>query len=175
VIECGLVMRSIGYRGTPLLDVPFDERRGLIRNDGGRVTDGDGRPVPGEYVVGWIKRGPSGVIGTNKKDASETVSKLLEDAEAGRLNEPDKADHDAIEPWLRSIVPGLVTWAGWRAIDTHEMSAGEPHGRPRVKIVSVPAMQRVASRRGLEPQVDEEHPNASGNGWNMARRGSSRS
>jgi ferredoxin--NADP+ reductase len=150
VIECGLVMRSIGYRGTPVPDVPFDERRGLIRNEGGRVTEEDGRPVPGEYVVGWIKRGPSGVIGTNKKDASDTVANLLEDAEAGRLNEPDKPDRDAIDLWLRSIVPGLVTWDGWRAIDSHETSAGEPHGRPRVKIVSVPVMQRVASRHGLQ-------------------------
>src|SRR5205085_11889249 len=87
VIDCGLVLRSIGYRGTPLPDVPFDDRRGLIRNDGGRVLDYDGRPVPGEYVVGWIKRGPSGVIGTNKKDAADTVARLLEDSDAARLNE----------------------------------------------------------------------------------------
>src|SRR3954447_10391422 len=73
VIECGLVLRSIGYRGRPLPDVPFDERRGLIRNEGGRVLDEDGQPIPGEYAVGWIKRGPSGVIGTNKKDASDTI------------------------------------------------------------------------------------------------------
>ena len=76
VIDCGLVLRSIGYRGAPLPGVPFDERRGLIRNDGGRVLDDDGQPLPGEYVVGWIKRGPSGVIGTNKKDAADTVARL---------------------------------------------------------------------------------------------------
>jgi ferredoxin--NADP+ reductase len=145
VIECGLVLRSIGYRGTPLPDVPFDEKRGLIRNEGGRVTDDEGRPVPGEYVVGWIKRGPSGVIGTNKKDASDTVARLLEDAEAGRLNSPSTdATGEAVEAWLRTQVPGLVTWEGWRAIDTHETSAGEPHGRPRVKLVSVAEMQRIA-------------------------------
>jgi ferredoxin--NADP+ reductase len=144
VIECGLVMRSIGYRGRPLADVPFDERRGLIRNDGGRVTDDDGQPIPGEYVVGWIKRGPSGVIGTNKKDASDTVARLLEDAAAGRLNEPADQDGDAIEEWLRSQVPGLVTWQGWQEIDRHETSAGEPHGRPRVKVVSVAEMQQIA-------------------------------
>src|SRR5215216_2177446 len=113
IIECGLVLRSIGYRGTPLPDVPFDDRRGLIRNDGGRVVDADGRAIPGEYVVGWIKRGPSGVIGTNKKDASDTVARLLEDAEAGRLNEPAEPDPEAVEVWLRSEVPGLVTWSGW--------------------------------------------------------------
>jgi ferredoxin--NADP+ reductase len=145
MIECGLVLRSIGYRGVPLPDVPFDERRGLIRNDGGRVTDDEGQPIPGEYVVGWIKRGPSGVIGTNKKDASDTVARLLEDAEASKLNEPSgESDPEAIEAWLRAQVPGLVTWQGWQAIDRHETGRGEPHGRPRVKVVSVAEMQRIA-------------------------------
>src|SRR3954469_4179152 len=87
VIQCGLVLRSIGYRGRPLPGVPFDDRRGLIRNDGGRVTDEDGQPLPGEYVVGWIKRGPSGVIGTNKKDATDTIVKLVADAAEATLNE----------------------------------------------------------------------------------------
>jgi ferredoxin/flavodoxin---NADP+ reductase len=146
VIECGLVLRSIGYRGRPLPDVPFDERRGLIRNEGGRVTDEDGKPIPGEYAVGWIKRGPSGVIGTNKKDASDTVARLLEDTESGSLNEPSQPGAEAVEPWLRSQVPGLVTWNGWQAIDTHETSAGEPHGRPRVKVVRVPEMIAIAER-----------------------------
>jgi ferredoxin--NADP+ reductase len=145
VIECGLVLRSIGYRGRPLPDVPFDERRGLIRNEGGRVTDEEGQPIPGEYAVGWIKRGPSGVIGTNKKDASDTVARLLEDAEAGKLNEPADPDREAIVAWLRSQVPGLVTWEGWRAIDVHETTAGEPQGRPRIKLVSVAEMQKIAS------------------------------
>jgi ferredoxin--NADP+ reductase len=108
------------------------------------VTDEDGRPIPGEYAVGWIKRGPSGVIGTNKKDATDTVARLLEDAEAGRLNQPANPDADAIEPWLRSQVPGLVTWDGWQKIDRHETAAGEPHGRPRVKLVSVAEMERIA-------------------------------
>src|SRR6201999_3641192 len=87
-LACGLVLRSIGYRGRPLPGVPFDERRGLIRNEGGRVTGDDGEPLPGEYAVGWIKRGPSGVIGTNKKDAADTVARIVEDAEAGRLPDP---------------------------------------------------------------------------------------
>ena len=85
VIGCGLVLRSIGYRGRPVDDIPFDERRALIRNEGGRVCDEDGSPCGGEYAVGWIKRGPSGVIGTNKKDAADTVAKVVEDREAGRL------------------------------------------------------------------------------------------
>jgi ferredoxin--NADP+ reductase len=151
VIECGLVLRSIGYRGRPLPGVPFDARRGLIRNDGGRVTTEDGEPVPGEYAVGWIKRGPSGVIGTNKKDAAETVAKLIEDAGAGRLNDPASPERDAVEPWLRARVPGLVSWDGWSAIDRHEVALGAPQGRPRVKLVRVPEMLAVAeppARRG---------------------------
>jgi ferredoxin--NADP+ reductase len=146
LIECGLVLRSIGYRGRALPGVPFDERRGLIRNEGGRVTDEAGRPLAGEYAVGWIKRGPSGVIGTNKKCAADTVAKLIADREAGKLNEPVKADPQAIEALLRARVPGLVTWSGWQAIDRHETSLGEPQSRPRVKLVRVPEMIAVAER-----------------------------
>jgi ferredoxin--NADP+ reductase len=147
VIPCGLVLRSIGYRGVPLPDVPFDERRGLIRNEGGRVTGDDGSPLPGEYAVGWIKRGPSGVIGTNKKDAADTVARIREDAEAGKLNQPAHPDPDAVGSWLRERVPGLVSWDGWGAIDEHETGLGEPHGRPRVKIVRVEEMTRIAGAR----------------------------
>jgi ferredoxin/flavodoxin---NADP+ reductase len=146
VIPCGLVIRSIGYRGRPLAGVPFDERRGLIRNDGGRVCDEDGTPRVGEYAVGWIKRGPSGVIGTNKKCAVETVARLLEDLAAGRLNEPVSGDAEAVEGWLRSRVPGLVTWGGWQAIDEHERSLGAPSGRPRVKLVRFPQLRAVAAQ-----------------------------
>ena len=92
VIPCGLVLRSVGYRGTPMPGVPFDEERATIRNDEGRVLDGDGAPTRGVYCTGWIKRGPSGVIGTNKKDANETVELLLEDAGAGLLRREDEAD-----------------------------------------------------------------------------------
>jgi ferredoxin/flavodoxin---NADP+ reductase len=137
VIPCGLVIRSIGYRGVPLGDVPFDERRGLIRNDAGRVCTEDGDPLPGEYAVGWIKRGPSGVIGTNKKDAADTVAKIVEDAEAGRLPEPAGVDAEATGAWLRGCAPGVVEWDGWKAIDEHERGLGEPAGRPRVKLVTV--------------------------------------
>jgi ferredoxin--NADP+ reductase len=138
VIECGLVLRSIGYRGEPIADIPFDPERGLIANAGGRVLD-DGEVSRGEYVVGWIKRGPSGVIGTNKKDAADTVARIAEDVEAGALAEPDPAlaDRDAVEQWLTERVPDHVTWAGWEAIDAHESALGEPAGRPRVKLVRI--------------------------------------
>jgi ferredoxin/flavodoxin---NADP+ reductase len=147
VIECGLVLRSIGYRGRPLPGVSFDERRGVIRNDGGRVLSPGGEPIPGEYVVGWIKRGPSGVIGTNKKCSTDTVAKLLDDAAAGCLNDPETADGEAVEPWLRERVAGLVTWDGWKAIDDHEVGRGERTGRPRVKLVRLPEMLAVAGRQ----------------------------
>ncbi|HEX2105306.1 MAG TPA: FAD-dependent oxidoreductase [Solirubrobacteraceae bacterium] len=135
VIECGLVLRSIGYRGRPLPGVPFDDRRGLIRNTEGRVCGEDGEPMVGEYAVGWIKRGPSGVIGTNKKDAGDTVAKVVEDAEAGRLRDPAEPDADETAAWLLGSSPAAVEWAGWQAIDAHERGLGEPAGRPRVKLV----------------------------------------
>jgi ferredoxin--NADP+ reductase len=145
VIPCGLVIRAIGYRGRRLPGVPFDERRGLISNLGGRVCDEHGTAQPGEYAVGWIKRGPSGVIGTNKKCAAETVARVLDDAARGRLDEPPRAAGDAVEPWLRGRVAGLVTWQGWQAIDEHELALGAPLGRPRVKLVRLAEMHAVAA------------------------------
>jgi ferredoxin/flavodoxin---NADP+ reductase len=143
VIPCGLVIRSIGYRGRPLPGIPFDERRGLIRNAGGRVCEEDGTSRRGEYAVGWIKRGPSGVIGTNKKCATDTVAVLLEDLAGGRLAEPPES---ADEAWVRARVPGLVTWRGWEAIDEHERARGAAAGRPRVKLVRVPEMLAVVGQ-----------------------------
>jgi ferredoxin/flavodoxin---NADP+ reductase len=146
VIACGLVLRSIGYRGTPLAGIPFDERRGLIRNEAGRVTDENGAHQRGEYAVGWVKRGPSGVIGTNKKDAADTLARVLEDREAGALNVPTHPDKDACGAWFAERCPGLVTWKGWRAIDEHETGLGAPQGRPRVKLVSTDEMRDIALR-----------------------------
>jgi len=136
VIECGLVLRSIGYRGTEVAGIPFDDSRGLIRNLDGRVVSDEG-VCPGEYVVGWIKRGPSGVIGTNKKDAADTVARILEDAEAGTLGRPspELTDAETVMTWLSDRVPRLVTWEGWEAIDAHESALGSSMGRPRVKLV----------------------------------------
>jgi ferredoxin/flavodoxin---NADP+ reductase len=143
-IEAGLVMRAIGYRGKPLPGVPFDERGATIPNEGGRVLGLDG-PLPGEYAVGWIKRGPSGVIGTNKKDAQETVDALLADLAAGARLEPSEPDPQAIEDLLRERVPALVTYEGWSEIDRHEQALGEPHGRPRVKLTRIEHLLRVAA------------------------------
>jgi ferredoxin/flavodoxin---NADP+ reductase len=143
-IECGLVLRSIGYRGTGLDGLPFDPERGLIPNDAGRVTESaGGTPVPGHYAVGWIKRGPSGVIGTNKKDAQETVDSLLADLEAGAV--PDRAPVEpSIEELLAERGADHVTYIGWQAIDQAEVEAGEPHGRPRIKFCTVAEMVEAA-------------------------------
>ena len=141
-IPAGLVIRSVGYRGTAVADLPYDQERGVIRNDGGRVVAEDGSSLPGEYVVGWIKRGPSGVIGTNKKDAADTAAKLLADRDAGALRAPslDAASHR----WLDDIGRRAVSWNGWRGIDAHEIRLGEPHGRPRVKLVDIKHMLDAA-------------------------------
>jgi ferredoxin--NADP+ reductase len=149
-IPAQLVFRSIGYKGQPVAGIPFDERRGLIRNEGGRVTDADGIHQPGEYASGWIKRGPSGVIGTNKKDAQDTVDKILEDASAGRLNQPVADD---IETMIAKHVPHAVPWEGWLAIDAIETAAGAASdpGRPRVKLTEWGAL-REAARRALTDQ-----------------------
>jgi ferredoxin/flavodoxin---NADP+ reductase len=140
-IPCGLVVRSIGYRGVEIPGIPFDARRGLIRNLGGRVIDHEDQPLLGEYVVGWIKRGPSGVIGTNKKDAADTVARLLEDREAGALGAPEL---EPTEEWIAERAPRAVTWSGWANIDRHETGRGESLGRPRVKIVRTDELHEVA-------------------------------
>jgi len=148
-IPAQLVFRSIGYTGRPIGDIPFDERRGLIRNEGGRVTDPDGTHHAGEYASGWIKRGPSGVIGTNKKDSQDTVTKILEDVTAGRINEPASDD---IEALIGARAPDAVTWEGWRAIDAIETAAGEESApaRPRVKLTDWDALREAAGRPSIE-------------------------
>ena len=133
VLECGIVFRSVGYRGTGIPGVPFDERTGTMPNLEGRVLDSTGAPVSGLYCAGWIKRGPTGVIGTNKKDATETVERLLEDARTGEL--PGRAD-GAIDELLAERAREVVAYGGWEAIDLLERSRGEPHGRPRVKLAT---------------------------------------
>jgi ferredoxin/flavodoxin---NADP+ reductase len=153
-IPAGLVFRAVGYRGIPLPRVPFDERSGVIPNVGGRVTDAEsGEPLAGEYVVGWIKRGPSGVIGTNKKDAQETVDAIFSDlgsanGSAAPRHSPEQPDAAVVEALLRERQPQLVTYEGWEAIDRHERALGEAAGRPRVKITSIEEMLQIAAAEG---------------------------
>jgi ferredoxin/flavodoxin---NADP+ reductase len=131
VIPCGLVFRSVGYRGVGIPGAPFDERSGTMPNAGGRVLDEGGRPIPGAYCAGWIKRGPTGVIGTNKKDATETVDALLEDARGGVLPVRSGGSLDEV---LAERGSRVVMYTGWEAIDAVEKARGEPQGRPRVKL-----------------------------------------
>ncbi|MER3409001.1 MAG: NADP oxidoreductase [Thermoleophilia bacterium] len=133
VVPCGIVFRSIGYHGLPIPGAPFDERSGTMPNRGGRVLDEEGDPIPALYCAGWIKRGPTGVIGTNKKDATETVEALLEDARDGRLPKRETSAL-AVDALLAERGVEVVTYAGWEAIDALERARGEPQGRPRVKL-----------------------------------------
>jgi ferredoxin/flavodoxin---NADP+ reductase len=133
VLSCGIVFRSVGYRGMGIPGVPFDEGAGTIPNTDGRVLDENGAPLAGLYCAGWIKRGPTGVIGTNKKDATETVEHLLDDARQGRL--PTRGE-GTIDDLLADRGAEVVMYKGWEAIDAVERSRGEPHGRPRVKLCS---------------------------------------
>jgi ferredoxin/flavodoxin---NADP+ reductase len=135
-IECGLVLRSVGYRAVPLPDVPFDERSFVLPNERGRVLAHDGEPLPGVYAVGWIKRGPTGILGTNKRDAEQTVNCLVEDLRAGALREPPSPTREQIDALLAERCPDLVTVDGWRAIDAHELERGRGEERPRVKLAS---------------------------------------
>jgi ferredoxin--NADP+ reductase len=135
-LSCGLVFRSVGYRGVELPGIPFDESSGTIPNEGGRVA-------PGVYVAGWIKRGPTGVIGTNKKDATETVELLLADLAGG----PRKgATADAVDALLDERGVRRVVYTGWLSIDEVERAAGEPHGRPRVKLCTWDELLAAADR-----------------------------
>src|SRR4051794_16583322 len=136
ILPAGLVLSSIGYRGRPIAGLPFDDGRGLIANDGGRVA-GHER----EYVTGWIKRGPSGIIGTNKKCAHATVQRLLDDL-GGRA--AGRRSAQATAAWLQQRRPDLVTAAQWAAIDAHERALGAPAGRPRVKLTRFGELLAVA-------------------------------
>ncbi|MBL8057413.1 MAG: NADP oxidoreductase, partial [Anaerolineales bacterium] len=140
-LEVGLVFRSVGYRGLPLPGVPFHERWGVNLNDKGRVLDPETKqPLAGLYTAGWIKRGPSGVIGTNKPDSVETVTCMLEDLARGTHGQPAQPDAAAVEALVRDRQPLFVTYADWRRLDALELSNGQAAGRPRLKFGSVDEM-----------------------------------
>jgi ferredoxin--NADP+ reductase len=139
VIPVGLVFRSVGYMGVPLPDVPFDNKWGVIPNDKGRVLQ-DGQAMTGTYVVGWIKRGPSGVIGTNKPDSYETAQMLLEDVQADKHWQPSDDD---ISILLAQRGIQVVTFEDWKKLDALETQHGSQQGRPRVKFTDINAMLNV--------------------------------
>ena len=157
-IEAGLVLTSIGYHGKAIKDLPFDDKAGVVPNDGGRVTHPDSdQPVDGAYVAGWIKRGPTGFIGTNKSCSFETVQGLVADFNDGKLSDPI-AKPGALTKLVRARRPEAVDSAGWRAIDAAEIARGTDDDRPRNKFTELAAMLAAASaaaepapsrRRGL--------------------------
>ncbi len=146
-LHVGMVFRSVGYRGVPLPDVPFNERWGVILNQKGRVLDPETQqPLPGEYTAGWIKRGPSGVIGTNKPDAVETVNCMLEDVAAGQTLSPRHPDGASLERFVRERQPNYVSFEDWLKLDAVELTRGQQQGRPRVKFTSIDDMLAALGR-----------------------------
>jgi len=146
-IDVGLVFRSVGYRGVPLPDVPFNDRWGVILNQAGRVLDPDTKqPLTGLYTSGWIKRGPSGVVGTNKPDSVETVNGMLEDLRAGKLLSPGEPDPAAIERLVRARKPDYFSYADWKRLDELELERGRAIGRPRLKFTSVEEMKQALGK-----------------------------
>lgn len=140
------VYRAVGYHGSELVDVPYDERAGVIRNVEGRVVDVEGDHIPGLYTTGWIKRGPVGLIGHTKSDASETIAHLVADA-PGIERAPER-DPQAIVEFLASRDVPVVEWDGWLRVDAHEKQLGEGEGRPRVKVVEREELTRIARAEG---------------------------
>lgn len=152
-LDAGLLLTSIGYRGAPVDGLPFDDAAAVVPNADGRVLDpGTGRPVTGSYVAGWIKRGPTGFIGTNKSCAMQTVAALVGDFNAGLLDDPVRRPV-ALNRLLRARQPEAVDAAGWQSIDAVEVALGQPAGRPRVKFTSVSEMLTAARRRPSRPRL----------------------
>jgi ferredoxin--NADP+ reductase len=142
-----LVFRSVGYRGVPIDGLPFDPRSGVIPNDAGRVLEpSTGKPIPGLYVSGWIKRGPSGVIGTNKKDGTETATSMLEDAVAASAATLGLTDPSVVDALVRGRQPECVTYADWARLDAIEIAMGEPQGRPRLKLTTRAAVREALTK-----------------------------
>ncbi|HZQ06288.1 MAG TPA: FAD-dependent oxidoreductase [Anaerolineae bacterium] len=147
-LPIGLVFRSVGYRGLPLPDLPFDERGGVILNEKGRVLDPQTKqPLVGLYTSGWIKRGPTGVIGTNKPDSVQTVTCMFEDAANGLVLEPTHPQAKSIEEFVSKRQPNYFSWADWQQLDALEIARGLPQGRPRDKFTSIPEMLAALGRQ----------------------------
>nr|WP_255603300.1 FAD-dependent oxidoreductase [Oscillochloris sp. ZM17-4] len=142
-LQCGMLLRSVGYRGSPIPGVPFSDSSGTIPNVAGRVFQDRDEVIPGEYVVGWAKRGPSGIIGTNKPDSVSTVAAMIEDIPSLEAIPDEKRGLHMIEELLRSRGVDYVTYADWKILDAHELAAGAAQGRPRVKVTCVDDMMKI--------------------------------
>ena len=146
-LPIGLVFRSVGYQGVPIAGIPFNERWAVIANEKGRVVDPEtGQALPGQYTAGWIKRGPTGVIGTNKPCAVETVDCMLEDLSQGKILYPSMLDAQSIEQMIRQRQPDYFTYEDWQRLDELEIARGKELGRPRVKLTSVEDMRHALER-----------------------------
>jgi ferredoxin--NADP+ reductase len=147
-LPVGLVFRSVGYRGVPLPEVPFDERWGVILNQKGRVLHSETlQPRVGEYTAGWIKRGPTGVIGTNKPDALETVRCMVEDLAQGAILHPSQPQASAAEKRIRERQPKYFSYADWCRLNALEVARGRTVGQPRVKFTRIEAMLTARGER----------------------------
>lgn len=149
-VDARLVLSSIGYRGNPIPGLPFDDEAAKVPNRSGRVIDAAGEPVAGVYVAGWIKRGPTGFIGTNKSCAMQTVSLLVDDFNAGLLTDPI-GRAALLDKLIRARQPDVVDGAGWRAIDAAEIAEGAADGRPRMKFTAVPDMLAAVAAAPPKP------------------------
>lgn len=145
-LDCSLVLRAVGYRSAALPGLPFDGDRCVLPNDHGRIVR-NGAPVLGVYAVGWVKRGPTGILGTNKRDAEETVARFATDLEAGILPPPSMPSSGQLDGLVASRKPTAITAEGWHAIDRWERSRGEAENRPRLKLTSIPDLLAAASDR----------------------------
>ena len=146
-IEAGLVFRSVGYRGVPLPEVPFHDRWGVILNERGRVIAPESKqPMVGLYTSGWIKRGPSGVVGTNKPDSVETVTCMLEDFSTGSILQPSNAAAASAEKFIGERKPDYFSYADWKRLDELEQERGKACGRPRVKFTNIEEMKKAVGK-----------------------------
>ncbi len=149
ILEAGTVFRSIGYYGTPLAGIPFDEVHGVIPNQKGRITELKGNNIKGLYTAGWIKRGPTGVIGTNKTDSAETVSAMIEDIENNKTLSPEFPNSDKVEALIRKNKvedSDTINYEDWLKIDKEEVAKGEKKGKPRVKFTTVEHIRELLNK-----------------------------
>ena len=149
ILDVDMVFRSIGYHGIPLPSIPFNENWGIIPNRNGRITDLEGNsPLTGLYVTGWIKRGPTGVIGTNKTDSAETVSLMVEDIQNNNTFQPDSPGSDKIESLIKKRNPEYIDYEDWLKIDQEETKRGKKEGKPRVKFTKIKDIKEHLSKKG---------------------------
>lgn len=142
-LSCGILFRSVGYRGVPIPGIPFDDKKGVFPNKAGRVMEND-KVLPGLYAAGWIKRGPSGVIGTNKPDSAETVQSLR--ADISNLTPCPQPHPNAVSEFFLKKGVRFVSFSDWKKIDAAEMERGKPFGKPREKFIKAEEMLAVAGK-----------------------------